>query len=362
LGNVYISGYSYGTLEGTNAVGFDAFISKYDDDGNFQWTQQFGTVYDDKSLGVSADGLGSVYISGWTGGSLEGANAGSSDAFISKYDAGGTLQWTRQLGTSRGDESKGVSADGLGNVYISGTTWGDLEGTNAGFGDAFISKYDAGGTLQWTRQLGTSGDDASLGVSADGLDVYISGRTGDSLEGANAGGYDAFVAKFATDLLTCDFDNDFTCVIVDVDALVGEIVAGTDNSAFDLTADGAVNNADLSQWLSDAATANGFAGPYLMGDANLDGSVNSSDLNDMARNWNQEVARWSAGDFNADGIVDARDLNKIALMWQQSIPVAASPESVPEPAALTLLVLGIMAPPLLRHRRRSGQFSQASNL
>lgn len=105
-----------------------------------------------------------------------------------------------------------------------------------------------------------------------------------------------------------------------------------------------------------------MSNPYLMGDANLDGSVNASDLNDMARNWNQEVARWSAGDFNADGIVDARDLNKIGLMWQQSIPVAASPESVPEPVAFNLFLLGVMAPPLLRHRRRSGQFSQASNL
>ena len=110
------------------------------------------------SYGVSADGLGNVYISGYTYGSLGGPNAGSDDAFVSKYDAAGTLQWTRQLGTSAIDRSYGVSADGLGNVYISGYTSGSLGGPNAGGNDAFVSKYDAAGTLQWTRQLGTSVD------------------------------------------------------------------------------------------------------------------------------------------------------------------------------------------------------------
>ena len=43
------------------------------------------------SHGVSADGLGNVYISGYTDGSLGGPNAGGDDAFVSKYDAAGTL-------------------------------------------------------------------------------------------------------------------------------------------------------------------------------------------------------------------------------------------------------------------------------
>ena len=32
---------------------------------------------------------------------------------------GESVEWTRQLGTSGNDESFGVSADGLGNVYFS---------------------------------------------------------------------------------------------------------------------------------------------------------------------------------------------------------------------------------------------------
>jgi hypothetical protein len=195
LGNVYISGVTRGSLGGPYAGGQfgDAFVSKYDAAGTLQWSRQLGTSASDESLGVSADGLGNVYISGSTGGSLGRPNAGSNDAFVSKYDAAGTLQWSRQLGTSLYEESRGVSADGLGNVYIAGSTGGPYVGTL----DAFVSKYDAAGALQWSRQFGTSTQDESHGVSADGLgNVYVSGFTEGSLAGPNAGGRDAFVSKY----------------------------------------------------------------------------------------------------------------------------------------------------------------------
>ncbi len=163
-----------------------------------EWTEQLGTDSDDWGLGVSADSLGNVYISGLTYGSLGGPNAGQSDAFVAKYDASGALQWTEQLGTANWDESYGVSADSLGNVYISGLTYGSLGGPNAGTNDTFLAKYDAAGALQWIEQLGTGSPDASYGVSADlAGNVYISGSTEGSLGGPNAGGIDAFVAKYA---------------------------------------------------------------------------------------------------------------------------------------------------------------------
>ena len=197
LGNVYISGFTEGSLGGPNAGLWDAFVSKYDASGNLHWTEQLGTSTSDLSYDVSADGLGNVYISGYTHGSLGGPNAGGEDAFVSKYDASGTLLWTEQLGTSKYDFSFGVSADGLGNVYISGRTLRSLGGPNAGGEDAFVSKYNASGTLLWTEQLGTSSHDGSWDVSADGLgNVYISGNTEGSLGGPNAGGEDAFVSKY----------------------------------------------------------------------------------------------------------------------------------------------------------------------
>jgi hypothetical protein len=194
LGNVYISGY---TLGGANPGANDAFVSKYADDGTLQWTRQLGTPAQDRSFGVSADGLGSVYISGTTAGNLAGPNAGGEDAFLRKYADDGTVQWTRQLGSTGNDGSFGVSADGFGNVFLAGYTSSALNGPNAGDLDLFVSKYDDSGSLLWTRQQGTAGRDAGMGVSADAVgNVYVTGSTTGSLGGPNAGAEDAFLTKY----------------------------------------------------------------------------------------------------------------------------------------------------------------------
>jgi hypothetical protein len=197
LGNVYIAGTTAGSLGGPSAGGVDAFISKYNAAGNLLWTRQLGTTAGDGSFGVSADALGNVYISGQTSGNLGGPSSGADDAFVTKYDAAGNLKWTRQLGSSAVDSGNAISADGLGNVFVAGGTSGSLGGAIAGSEDAFVGKYDAEGALQWTRQLGTLSVDYAWGASADGLGgVYINGYTLDGLGGSSAGGQDAFLARY----------------------------------------------------------------------------------------------------------------------------------------------------------------------
>jgi hypothetical protein len=197
LGSVYISGRTYGNLGGPNAGSADAFLSRYDASGALMWTKQLGTSTDDYGEGVSADGLGNVYATGWTFGALGGPLVGSQDAFLFKYNTAGTLLWSRQLGTPVTVVGNSVSADGLGNVYISGLTWGNLGGPNAGMADAFVSKYDAAGNLLWSKQMGSAAHDESKSVSADSLgNVYVSGYTNGNLFGPNAGYQDAFICKF----------------------------------------------------------------------------------------------------------------------------------------------------------------------
>jgi hypothetical protein len=197
LGGIYVSGTTGGFLDGFGFGGNDAFLSKFNEAGDIQWTRQFGTLEFDGSSGVSADSLGNVYLSGSTTGSLGGPHAGDFDAFVSKYDSSGILQWTRQIGTSTVDSSNGVSADGLGNVYIAGRTWGSLGANATGGDDAFVSKFNAAGELQWTQQLGTVTAEHFSGVSTDGLgNVYLSGTTWGSLDGLNAGMEDAFLSKY----------------------------------------------------------------------------------------------------------------------------------------------------------------------
>ena len=211
LGSIYVGGWTGGDIAAPNAGSDDIFLHKFDSAGNQLWSRQIGTKSIDKLLGVSADGLGSVYATGYTRGSLGGPNAGESDAFVIKYDASGNLIWSRQLGTASYDEAAAISADGIGNIFIAGTTWGTLDDSPFpnGAQDAFLAKYNSAGDLQWTRQLGAPPTiryptDKGSGVAADGLgNVYITGTTSNELAGPNAGSSDAFVSKYdsAGDLL-----------------------------------------------------------------------------------------------------------------------------------------------------------------
>jgi Beta-propeller repeat len=178
FGNAYVSGLTDGNLGGPNAGSEDAFIRKYSPSGSLIWTRQLGTSASDASTGVASDGAGAVYVTGYTQGNLSGPGAGGLDAWASKYDDSGNLLWTKQIGSSGFDSSLGISADGHGHVYITGSTDGSLNGPNAGKLDAFVSKLDDSGNVEWTRQFGGSGTDTGVGISADGLgNVYITSST-----------------------------------------------------------------------------------------------------------------------------------------------------------------------------------------
>jgi len=209
-GNTYISGYTYGSLDTTNAGGQDAFLTEIDHSGNVIWWRQIGTNGYDRSLSVAVDANGNSYISGRTEGDLGGTNAGAYDAFLTKFDTTGIQLWSRQIGTASDDESYSVAVDAAGNAYISGYTEGSLAVTNAGSADAYLSKYDASGNYLWSQQVGTASSDFSLSVTVDAnANAYISGFTYGSLGGTNAGYIDAFLVKFApipepsTILLAC---------------------------------------------------------------------------------------------------------------------------------------------------------------
>jgi PKD repeat protein len=200
-GNVYVTGRTYGGLDGnTNAGSYDLFLVKYDSFGVKQWTRQMGTSTNDYAYGVAVDGSGNVYVTGVTGSGLDGnTSAGLDDLFLVKYDSFGVKQWTRQMGTSVDESARGVAVDGSGNVYVTGDTSGGLDGnTNAGSNDLFLVKYDGSGVKQWTRQMGTSTNDYAYGVAVDGSgNVYVTGVTFGGLDGnTNAGSNDLFLVKY----------------------------------------------------------------------------------------------------------------------------------------------------------------------
>ncbi len=200
-GNVYVTGYTEGGLDGnTNAGKADLFVVKYNSSGTKQWANQLGTWDTDFANGVATDSSGNVYVTGSTYRSLDGnTSAGNADLFVVKYNSSGTKQWTKQLGSSSDDYANDVVTDSSGNAYVTGTTYGGLDGnTSAGNSDLFAVKYNSSGTKQWTKQLGTSSTDTANGVATDSSgNVYVAGGTYGGLDGnTSAGVNDLFIVKY----------------------------------------------------------------------------------------------------------------------------------------------------------------------
>ena len=202
-GNVYVAG-QLGGIPGRGGMGeADAYLRKHDSDGNELWTRQFGSQSGPSANGVAVGGEGNVYLVGFISGALPGqTHLGSSDAYVRKYDGNGNEVWTRQFGSRGVDLAHGVVVDGAGNLYVSGTTRLSLPGQSnmepvAGGSDVFIRKYDSDGNEVWTNQLGTQKGDSVAGVVVDGAgSLYVVGSTEGAFAGqTNSGSYDTFVLK-----------------------------------------------------------------------------------------------------------------------------------------------------------------------
>jgi hypothetical protein len=205
-GGIYVVGFTDDVLPDQTSEGDrDAFISKYDTDGEEQWTRQFGTSELDEATGVSGDSSG-VYVVGDTFGSLpDQTNEGSLDAFIHKYDSNGNVEWTDQFGTSLQDNAVAVSTDSSGDVYVVGITFGVFEGETSAsedpnIFDIFVRKYNADGEEQWTRQFGTSDDSIAQDIFADSSGVYVVGLVDGSFPNQpDEELIDAFIHKYNAD-------------------------------------------------------------------------------------------------------------------------------------------------------------------
>ncbi len=96
----------------------------------------------------------------------------------------------------------------------------------------------------------------------------------------------------------------------------------------------------------------------VLGDANLDGTVNALDFNAVATNFGSSTNReWSQGDFNYDGKTNTLDFMALATNFNQALPAPAAPlgllslgSLVPEPGTGALLLAGCSL--LFRRDRR----------
>jgi len=197
-GEIYIAGNTEGSFDGqTNSGKNDGFLTKYDENGNKAWTRFISTPYEDHYTGkIATVSDGSIYLGGSTRGNLDGqSNSGGSDAYIAKFNNDGSRQWTRLIGTQSDDGGSIIKPLSDGSLIVMGNTRGNLDGQiNHGGDDIFICKFQSDGTRLWTKLIGTSGDDHSVGLLSLGGKIYLAGNTKGSFTGQeNQGDYDGFV-------------------------------------------------------------------------------------------------------------------------------------------------------------------------
>jgi hypothetical protein len=206
-GQVLVVGHTNAGLDGNSLIGMqDAFLVKYDGDGSKLHSRQLGVSGRvTQAWGVAADANGNVYVVGGTYGGLGGnAMIGTFDAFVAKYDRNGDLLYTRQIGTPGAETGAySVATDHEGNVILAGFTEGGLAGNSlSGTTDYFVAKYSGGGDAIYIRQFGKSSAftiGTSVAVDREG-NVHVAGYTDADLDGyALIGKTDCFVARYDPD-------------------------------------------------------------------------------------------------------------------------------------------------------------------
>jgi probable HAF family extracellular repeat protein len=82
--------------------------------------------------------------------------------------------------------------------------------------------------------------------------------------------------------------------------------------------------------------------PRMLGDANLDGTVDISDLSKVLTNYDKTGVTWDNGDFDGNGTVDIQDLSKVLTNYDKSAGASAGIRAVPEPGTLAIVVAGLV--------------------
>jgi len=144
-------------------------------------------------------------------GGFDTSQGGVSDAFVAKITASGSLAWATYLGGAGDDTGYGIAVDGNGNAWVTGYTQSSdfpvvgVATSLSGTTDAFLAKITASGSLTCATYLGGGDEDYGRAVVLNGAGgPSISGYTLSSdfpTPGGSSGplndAYDAFVAVFS---------------------------------------------------------------------------------------------------------------------------------------------------------------------
>ncbi len=213
-----------GVEERTAIENDDAFLSKFDPDGNFQWVAVFGGLDDETAYFVHIDDWDNVYVGGYFDADIDldpgpgvdlHNSLGNSDIFLVKLDTFGNFIWGRSWGGPKADRLYAVAADLHGNVFTTGyyTDSVDLDPGDGsalyisnGGSDVYLTKFNSNGVFKAALSWGGPGSDRAEGISVGpNGEVYVAGNYYDTIdfdpgsgvdEHTSNGGMDIFISKF----------------------------------------------------------------------------------------------------------------------------------------------------------------------
>ncbi len=182
----------------TSGFGEDIFIQKLNPNGDLSWAISLGLGGDDNGQSISTDNAGNVYVTGYYYGTVDfnpgtavfnlTSNNGAA-AFILKLNASGAFLWAKSIeGELMFSEAKGFSIEvsDLGNVFVTGDYDGsvDFNPGNSTFSmssnantDFFILKLDNNGDFVWAKSIGAGMYDRVKTIAVDHLEnVYVTGN------------------------------------------------------------------------------------------------------------------------------------------------------------------------------------------
>lgn len=166
----------------------DGFFMKLNAAGDFMWAKKIGGTGDDHfAKAVISASTGNIYLSGGFSGTADFDSGNSQlvalglrDAFIAKFDADGNFIWAIPVGESGINNIASILLNSNEEIFVSGmytlaATFGSSGLSLTGTYDVYIAKLNASGNIMTLKSMGSSGYDniSAMDIDNEGSLILI---------------------------------------------------------------------------------------------------------------------------------------------------------------------------------------------